>query len=240
MSGDVGQLQHLEPLGVEADSKSAPKKLKEVPHNKVRHWLMFSYAVDILIQERRTIAGPGFHEHHLSGKILARVIFPHGNDLSRNIAVEVPLWDTGIMSSSQAIQYFNNLILMLVSWLDKKWVSKWMGDFQRKDEELLLLGFCDHCMSVTTEIREFRDSPLLESFHRFPQLSIAISMTFYEPGHSDKIGCWVEKLEILTKLSSPILRSTNLLLKVPWSREKIPHYIEMLNFTLHGNVELLA
>lgn len=121
---------------------------------------------------------------------------------------------------------------MLVSWLERKRVSERMHNLQRKDEELLSLIFCDLCMSIISETREFRDSPPMESFDRFQftQPSIAISMTIYNSGHSDMIGCREENLEISTKFSSPILRSTPLLLKGPLSGEKLAVFIEECMF----------
>ncbi|XP_030544303.2 uncharacterized protein LOC115750849 isoform X2 [Rhodamnia argentea] len=184
-------------------------------------------------QDARKVVTPGFHENHLSGrglpKILARVIFSPGDDLRLNIAAEVPLGDTGIMTSSQPIRYMKNLMLMLVTWGERKWVSKGMHEYQRKDEQLLSLEFCDYCMCITSEVREFSDSPSLETSPRFPQLSIAVLISLFEPGRSDQIGCRVETLEILTQFSSQILRSTNLLLRIPWSSKKLPDYIGMLN-----------
>lgn len=121
---------------------------------------------------------------------------------------------------------------MLVSWLERKRVSKRMHNLQRKDEELLSLIFCDLCMSIISETREFRDSPSMESFDRFQftQPSIVISMTIYDSGHSGMIGCREENLEISTKCSSPILRSTPLLLKGPLSGQKLVDSIEMCKF----------
>lgn len=118
---------------------------------------------------------------------------------------------------------------MLVCWLERKRVSEWTHDFQRKDEELLSLEFCDHCMSITSVIREFSPSPPCLKIDQFPQLSIAFSMTFYKHGSIYPFLCWGENLKILTKFSIPILRSTNLLLKSPCSGKKLLDYIEVWN-----------
>ncbi|KAI6672827.1 hypothetical protein NL676_000733 [Syzygium grande] len=186
------------------------------------------YPMEILNQGSSTIA-PGFHEHHFSGrcppKISARVIFSGVSDSRIDIAAEVPLWDTGIMSSSEPILYLKNLILMLASWLERKRVSKWMHDFRRKDEALLSLEFCNHCMSITSENGGFSPSPLcLECVDPSPQLSIMVSMTLDNYGYSR-----VENLEILTKFSLPSLRSHSLLLKGPCSSEKLQYSIRMFN-----------
>ncbi|KAL3714780.1 hypothetical protein ACJRO7_006648 [Eucalyptus globulus] len=191
------------------------------------------FPVELLIRESRTNVAPGFHEHHLSGrcppKISVRVIFPHGESLPVDIAAEVPLWDARIMSLSQPTLYFKNLILMLGSWLERKCESEWTHDFQRKDGELLSLEFCDRCMYITSVIREFSPSPPCLKIDRFPQLSIAFSMTFYKHGNIYPFLFWVENVEILTKFSFPILRSTNLLLESRCSGKKLPDYIEVWN-----------
>ncbi|KAL3714777.1 hypothetical protein ACJRO7_006645 [Eucalyptus globulus] len=186
------------------------------------------YPIEILIQGQRTIAAPGFHEHHLSGrcpsKILASIFYRH--DVSSiYIDVEVPLRDTGLMSSSQPILYLKNLILMLVFWLERKWVSKWMHDLQGAQDVLLSLEFCNHCMCITSENRGFSPSPpCLEDFDRFPQLFLRFSMTLYEPGHSPQFGRRVKHLELVTKSSHPIVGSA--VWTLPRWREKLLYYIE--------------
>ncbi|KAK3404548.1 hypothetical protein EUGRSUZ_K00855 [Eucalyptus grandis] len=141
-----------------------------------------------------------------------------------NIFVKVPLWDTGLMSSSQPLLYLKSLILMLVPCLERKCVSKWMHDSQREEVALLSLEFCNHCMCITSENRGFRPRPpRLEGFDGFPQLFLKFSTTLYEPGHSHQIRSRGNRLKFVTKLSHPILGST--LLRLPCTRERLLGYI---------------
>lgn len=129
------------------------------------------------------------------------------------------------MTSSQPILYLKNLILMLVSWMERNSVSIWTHDPQGPTQVWLSLEFCNHCMCIISENRGCSPSPpCLEGFDRFPQLFLRFSMTLYEAGHSHQFGRQVKHLELVTELSHPILGSTVLLL--PRWREELLDYIE--------------
>jgi len=112
--------------------------LEEAWGQKVHSRVQCSLLVSQAIQWKYLFRSGGHLKRHdfmsitfLEGA-LARVIFLHGDNLSKNIAVEVPLWDTRIMSSSQPIMYYKHLMLILVSWLEGKWCPSGCMTFKEK------------------------------------------------------------------------------------------------------------